>query len=203
MFYITRKDDRPDGYVVLSESRDWERWLARNIPTQLNAHVRRCLISNLKHLMVGLEVKTALINAHHFRGPGDASVLFEPYFQNLILEFCVSAFSILEGIGAAHCLHQTGRDGAGAPRIDRNDWMPSLRAIYDATGELGLQEAVARTLMVRDKLHQDRLGARADIDWHSLSYDAAFSPASAAIRILLRQEAGLVPGTSNLHVELD
>jgi hypothetical protein len=201
LFYITRPEDRPDGYVVLSESSDWVSWLSRNIPTPLNAEVRRRLKSNLKHLLVGLELKTALINPHHHRGPGQRSVLFEPYFQNLILEFCVAAFSVLEGLGSAHWLHQSGQDGADAPRIRRDEWLPALRAIYDGTGEHGLQDAVEQTLVVRDKLHQDRVGARGDIDWHSLSYDAAFIPASNAIRILLRREPGFVPAASNLHIE--
>ena len=51
------------------------------------------------------------------------------------------------------------------------------------------------------RFHQDRVGARGDIDWHALSYDAAFIPASNAIRILLRREAGFVSAASNLHIE--
>ena len=53
--------------------------------------------------------------------------------------------------------------------------------------------------MVRDKLHQDRLGVREDIDWHALSYEGAFSPARQAIQTLLRREADAVPEASNLH----
>ena len=203
MFYITGPDERPDGYVVLSESSHWVRWLARNIPQQVSAEVRHRLNSNLKHLLVGLELKTALISPHRHRGVGQRPALFEPYFQNLILEFCVAAFSVLEGLGSAHWLHQNGLDGADAPRIRRDDWLPALCAIYDETGELGLQDAVERTLTVRDMLHQDRIGARGNIDWHALSYDAAFIPASSAIRILLRREAELVPGASNLHIDAE
>lgn len=128
-------------------------------------------------------------------------MLFEPYFQNLILEFCVAAFSVLEGLGSAHWLHQIGRDGVDAPRISRKDWLPALCATYDDTRELGLNDAVERTVAVRDMLHQDRVGARGDIDWHALSYDAAFIPASSAIRILLRREAEFVPEASNLRIE--
>lgn len=203
MFYITGPDERPDGYVVLSESNHWVRWLARNIPQQVSAEVRHRLNSNLKHLLVGLELKTALINPHRHRGGGQRPVLFEPYFQNLILEFCVATFSVLEGLGSAHWLHQNGQDGADAPRIHRNEWLPALCAIYDETGELGLMDSVERTLTVRDMLHQDRVGARGNIDWHALSYDAAFIPASSAIRILLRREAEFVPGASNLRIEAE
>jgi hypothetical protein len=201
MFFITQPDERPDGYVVLSESGPWVRWLSRNIPTELDREVRRRLNSNLKHLIVGLELKTALINPHYHRGPQNRPVLFEPYFQNLILEFCVAAFSVLEGLGSAHWLRQNGQDGRNAPRINRHQWLPALCAVYDETAQHGLNQAVEQTLAVRDKLHQDRLGAREDIDWHALSYEAAFVPASHAIRTLLRREADAVPETSNLHVE--
>jgi hypothetical protein len=54
-------------------------------------------------------------------------------------------------------------------------------------------------LAVRDRLHQDRLGARADIDWHSLSYEDAFEPASRAISTLLLREAQAVPERTNLR----
>jgi len=63
-------------------------------------------------------------------------------------------------------------------------------------GKHGLAASIERTLSVRDKLHQDKIGARADIDWHAFSYDAAFVPASHAIRTLLRREASAVPATS-------
>lgn len=201
MLFIMEADERPDGYVALSESRQWVRWLARNIPAELDHEVRRRLMSNLKHLIVGLELKTALINPHHHRGAQDRPALFEPYFQNLILEFCVAAFSVLEGLGSAHWLHQNDQDGGDANYIRRDQWLQALGAVYDETGEQGLHDAVEQTLTVRDKLHQDRLGAREDIDWHDLSYEAAFTPSSHAIRTLLRHEAGAVPQTSNLHVE--
>lgn len=201
MFYITQPDDRPDGYIHLSESAQWVPWLNRNIPENLDAEVRRRLNSNLKHLIVGLELKTALIVPHRFRGTNGRPMLYEPYYQNLIQEFCVGAFSVIEGLGAAQWLSQNGRDGADGQRISRNQWRASLRIVYDETGEHGLDEAVGRTLSVRDKLHQDQIGARAEIDWHAFSYDVAFVPASHAIRTLLRRESGAVPETSNLHVE--
>ena len=164
MLFITRTDEQPDGYVVLSESNEWADWLRRNIPAELDREVRRRLSANLKHLIVGLELKTALINPHHHRGPQNRPVLFEPYFQNLILEFCVAAFSVLEGLGSAHWLRVNGQDGGNAPRIYRNQWLPALCADYDQTGEHGLHDAVEQTLAVRDKLHQDQLGARENIE---------------------------------------
>lgn len=197
MFFVIQSDERPEGYVVLSESSQWTIWLGRNIPPDLDRQVRRRLISNLKHLLTGIEMKAALIKPHAHRGR-DRSVLFEPYFQNLILEFCVAAFSVLEGLGSAHWLAREGLDGSAGDRVSRPQWSGALCAVYDETGEHGLVAAIASTLTVRDKLHQDRLGLREDIDWHSLSFDAAFVPASHAIRVIMLRDADQVPAASNL-----
>lgn len=201
MLFITRQEVHPDGYVNLSDSNSWTRWLHGNVPERIHRTVTRRLVSNLKHLLVGLELKAALIGQHHHQAAGERPALFEPYFQNLILEFCVASFSVLEGLGSAQWLDQNGQDGADGPKIQRNQWLPALAAVYDATGEHGLVANVENTLAVRDRFHQDKLGARDDIDWHAFSYDAAFAPASAAIRTLLRREAELVPAASNLHLE--
>lgn len=195
MFYIT--DHKPGGYVHLSSSNHWVRWLARNTPALVHRDVRIRLNSNLKHLLVGMEMKTALIEGHE-QARAEHSILFEPYFQNFISEFCVAAFSVLEGLGSAHWLAQNGLDGVDGPMIYRNQWQPALIAVYDENGEHGLNDNVETTLTVRDKLHQDRLGAREDIDWNVFSYEEAFIPARRAIAALLRREPELVPETSNL-----
>src|SRR4051794_20742425 len=108
MFYITRCDERPDGFYAISESSQWVRWLNENIPEEIDNNIRWRLNSNLKHLLVGLELKAALVEAHYDRAPGERPLLFEPYAQNFNLEFCVAAFSVLEGIGSAHWLRQNG-----------------------------------------------------------------------------------------------
>ena len=144
MFYLTQLDERPNGYVVLSEANQWKPWLSRNIPAELYVDVRQRLISNLKHLLVGLELKTALIIPHQHGGPQARPVLFESYFQNLILEFGVAAFSVLEGLGSAHWLRQNGQDGSAVPHISRAQWSPALCAVYDDTGEHGLADAIGR-----------------------------------------------------------
>lgn len=198
MFFIVGPDARPQGYEVVNETTAWTPWLSRNIPGGLSLDVKRRLSSNLKHLLAGLELKAALIAGHRDRGPADRPVLFESYFQILILEFCVGAFSVFEGLGAAYWLDQEGRDGADAPRVSRERWLPALCAIYDAEGEHGLARSVEATLAVRDLLHQDRLGARETIDWHALNYEAAFVPASTAIRVLLMREAEFAPDRSTL-----
>ena len=195
MFYIT--DDRPEGYVVLSHANDWARWLARNIPETVHRKVRIKLNSNLKHLLVGMELKTALIEGHK-QARGERSMLFESYYQNFISEFCVAAFSVLEGLGSALWLGQNGQDGADGPDIKRNQWRQVLAAAYDEHGQHGLNDNVGFTLAVRDKLHQDRLCMRENIDWHAFSYDDAFMPARRAIATLLLREGEAVPGTTNL-----
>ena len=52
---------------------------------------------------------------------------------------------------------------------------------------------VAIAKSVHDLLHQDRLGAREDIDWHSMCYEEAFLPALSAMRGLLKQHSDRVP----------
>ncbi|MFA5963229.1 MAG: hypothetical protein WC804_04345 [Sphingomonas sp.] len=198
MYFIIQSDEREDGYVVISESNQWTRWLSRNIPPEIDREIRLRLISNLKHLLTGLELKAALIMPHAIRGPGDRPVLFEPYFQNLILEFCVASFSVMEGLGSAHWLAREGLDGSAANRIARPQWSDALCQVYDENGEQNLAEAIVRTLAVRDKLHQDRLGLREDIDWHSLSFEAAFVPASNGLRTILQRNADVAPAASNL-----
>jgi hypothetical protein len=198
MYFIIRSDQRPGGFVNLSNSNDWVGWLGRNIPMALAAEVRERLKSNLKHLLVNLELKTALIEPHARRGHANPSALFEPYFQGFIMEFGVGAFSVLEGLGAAHWLAANGHDGAAPLKIGRGEWRAALNAVYDPDGDHGLDEAVGRTLAVRDLLHQDKLGAREAIDWHAMTYDAAFRPASKAIRTLLLRETGSVPPRTNL-----
>lgn len=198
MYYIVGPDERPNGYVHLSESRQWVPWLAHNIPAALDPDVRRRLNSNLKHLLVGLELKSALINGHRRQEPGQRNVLFEPYYQNLISEFCVAAFSVIEGLGAAHSLDAQDADGGAGPRVHRGQWKPALCLVYDPGGVHGLDGAVDQILEVRDRLHQDRLGARGEIDWHAMSYERAFRPGASAIRTLLLRQPDLVPETTNL-----
>lgn len=199
MFYVVEGlDGRVGGYVNLSNSTDWRVWLAQNIPTDLDRDVRTLLNSNLKHLLVGLEFKAALIGGHRHRQPGERGVLFEPYFQNLILEFCVGASSVVEGLGAAQWLQQQGADGGRGRRIHRDRWKPALCAVYDPAGQHGLNDAIDVILGVRDRQHQDRLGARGEIDWHAMTYERAFQPAALVMRTLLLRRPELVPPTTNL-----
>lgn len=197
MFYIT-SEERPDGWVNLSNATCWERWLRRNIPADLNAAVRNRLTSNLKHILVGLELKKALILPHALRKNDECGVLFEPYFQTLIFEFCVGSYSVIEGLGAAQWLHHNNRDGAAERRVSRDRWRAALCAVYDDNGARHLEDDVRQVAHVRDRMHQDGIGVRTEIDWHALGFDAAFVPANRSIETILLRESDLVPDTSNL-----
>lgn len=69
---------------------------------------------------------------------------------------------------------------------------------FDESGSLCLEANVVTVKSVRDLLHQDRLGAREDIDWHSMGFEEAFVPALSAMRGLLRQHSDRVPKNTTL-----
>ncbi|TAU02195.1 hypothetical protein [Rhizobium ruizarguesonis] len=198
MFYITSLPEEPEGYVNISTSSEWERWVRRSLPEGLDVEVQRRLISNLKHVLVGLELKAALIVPHARRGSGP-SVLFEPYLHIMSFEFCVGAFSVFEGIGSALWLRGNGFDGSAANRIGFEEWKPPLISTFDPDGQFSLEAGVDRVKSVRDKLHQDRLGARENIDWHAFSFDEAFVPAFTALQCLLLQRERHLPEGTNLR----
>lgn len=194
LFHLIELPEKPSGYVIQSTASSWETWIRKCLPAGLHQEVQRRLVSNLKHILVGLEMKAALIVPHAERG----RLLFEPYFHILNFEFCVSTFSICEGLGSAIWLRDNNLDGSAAERIGIEQWKLSLESTFDSEKELGLGPDVDSVKSVRDKLHQDRLGARENIDWHAFSYDQAFAPAARAMRSLLSSNAGDVPEETNL-----
>jgi hypothetical protein len=196
MFYIT--SEPPTGYVNKSNSSDWQPWVRRSLPEGLDNEVQQRLVSNLKHVLVGLELKAALIIPHARRGMGP-SVLFEPYLHIMNFEFCVGVFSVLEGIGSALWLRENGLDGSEGSRVAPIQWKPSLVSKFDLSGEASLDSRVDSVKSVRDKLHQDQIGARSSIDWHSFSFDEAFVPAFQALRCLLLREEQHLPENTNLR----
>lgn len=197
MFYLIELPEKPLGYVNLSTASAWEAWIRKCLPAGLDQEVQRRLISNLKHVIVGLEMKAALIVPHAKQG----RVLFESYFHMLNFEFCVGMFSLCEGLGSAIWLRENDLDGSAADRIGIDKWKSSLEKNFDSKAKFGLGADVDRVKSVRDKLHQDRLGARENIDWHAFSYDEAFTPAARAMRCLLSTNAGDVPKETNLNAE--
>jgi hypothetical protein len=192
-YYLIELPKQPSGYVNLSTASDWESWIRKSLPAGLHQEVQRRLISNLKHVLVGLEMKTALVPHAKQR-----NLLFESYFHMLNFEFCVGLFSICEGLGSALWLRENGLDGFDANRISIGQWKPSLTKHFDPEGKSKLGEDVGTVKGVRDKLHQDQLGARENIDWHAFSYDKAFTPAARAMRCLLSTNASDVPKETNL-----
>ena len=197
MFYLIELPEKPSGYVHRSTATDWQAWIRKCLPAGLDQEVQRRLISNLKHVLVGLEMKAALIVPHAKQG----TLLFESYFHMLNFEFCVGMFSICEGLGSALWLRENALDGSNADRISIEQWKSSLEKKFDPEAKLGLGADVDSVKSVRDKLHQDRLGARENIDWHAFSYDNAFTPAARAMRSLLSTNAGDAPKETNLTAE--
>lgn len=72
---------------------------------------------------------------------------------------------------------------------------------FDREAKFGLDADVDSVKGVRDKLHQDQLGAREDIDWHAFTYETAFVPAARAMRCLLKTNSADVPKETNLTDE--
>ena len=198
MFYLTNELPEPVGYVTISETEPWGRWLAASIPLGLHRDVRNRLRSNLKHILVGLEMKAALVIPHQLREQGH-SLLFEPYAQILHFEFCTGVFSVCEGLGSAQYLVDTGNDGAGGDRVWFNQWREPLAAHVGAEDVQQFLTALSIVQAVRDKLHQDRLGARENIDWHAFSYDAAFVPALDVLQTLFTLNSDRLPAATNLN----
>jgi hypothetical protein len=108
LYYLVELPKLPSGYVNLSTASDWEAWIRKCLPAGLHQEVQRRLISNLKHVLVGLEMKAALIVPHAKQG----KLLFESYFHMLNFEFCVGMFSICEGLGSALWSTENGLDGS-------------------------------------------------------------------------------------------
>lgn len=198
MYYLTAMPEAPQGYVTLSTASDWNAWLNSIIPTALHVEVRNRLRANLRHILVGLEMKAALVIPHGTRN-GGPSVLFESYFSIMIFEFCVGVFSVCEGLGSALWLESQNNNGSATPRILPDQWIGSLVAKADPTGQLHLGTKVRGVKTVRDKIHQDKIGAREAIDWHEFGYLGAFVPAREAMGILLTLNAASVPDTTNLN----
>jgi hypothetical protein len=199
-FHLVELPGQPNGYVNLSNSADWEAWIRTCLPAGLAQVVHDRLVSNLKHILVGLEMKAALIVPHAKRGTGK-SLLFEPYFQILNFEFCVGTFSICEGLGSALWLVENGLDGLKGDKVEPYQWRPPLAKKFDPEKKMGLDADVGNAKNVRDKLHQDKLGARAEIDWHAFTYDKAFVPAARAMRSMLKTNANDVSKKTNLTEE--
>ncbi len=200
MFHIIEMPENPTGYVKVSTSAELEAWLRYCLPGGIDKEVQRRLVSNLKHVIVGLELKAALVVPHAKRGAGP-SILFESYFHIMNFEFCVGVFSVCEGLGSALWLQENNLDGSAADRVSQQQWKPSLVKKFDPMGQFDLGADADRVKNVRDKLHQDRLGARANIDWHVFSYHDAFVPAARVMRRLLQINAEHVPKHTNLTVE--
>ena len=199
MFYLDDYPEEPGGFHALSTSADWVPWLMNAVPAGIHQDVRRRPVSNLKHILVGLEMKAGLIVPHGERLSGK-SVLFEPYCQIMNFEFSVGVFSVCEGLGSVHHLVGVGDDGSTGVRVNPNNWIGALCQEFAPTNAANLEANLRRAKEVRDKMHQDRLGARANIDWHDFDYAEAFIPSRAALQPLLQKYVDDVPARTNLFL---
>jgi len=143
-------------------------------------------------------MKAALIVPHATR-VSNRSVLFEPYCQLLTFEFCGGVFSVCEGIGSTIWLRGQNQDGANAPRIVPNNWIDALVAAADPGAAFDLGTKVRGVKAVRDRIHQDQVGARTEIDWHAFDYNQAFVPAMDTLGIVLQLNANDIPPNTNLR----
>ncbi len=199
MFYLDKYPNQPNGFNSISTSAEWMGWVYATVPNDTDGQVQERLVSNLKHVLVGLEMKAGLIVPHCER-ISNISVLFEPYCQILTFEFCVGVFSICEGVGSIHYLSQQGDDGTSGAHVKTEHWINALIMNFDPDGTAELETNVQKVKSVRDKMHQDRLGARENIDWHDFGFEQAFLPARSALQPLLIQNQDVVPDQTNLLV---
>ena len=142
MFYLSELPDNPPGFNAISNPAEWEGWLIDALPREADVEIKRRLSSNLKHILVGLEMKAGLIIPHCTRVAAAPSILFESYCQTMIFEFCVGVYSVCEGLGSIHYLTSQGDDGAGGGAVYRQNWQDALVLVFDDTGEHDLREAV-------------------------------------------------------------
>ena len=196
-FYLTTLPDAPQGFVNLSTSADWVPWIRSVVPQAANGVVRNRMISNIKHILVSLEMKAALIVPHVHRGNAP-SILFEPYCQILTFEFCVGTYSVCEALGSIYHIVAEGQDGSDGAFVCPANWITSLAQQFAPNNQHAFGDAVRTVKSVRDRLHQDRLGLRENIDWHAFENDQAFRPAKTVLGIILGRNADLVPETTNL-----
>lgn len=195
-FYITTEEQL--GFVFQNATDPWLHWVHRQIPDRIHRDIRSNLASNLKHILVGLELKAGLLRAHHEREFGSNSRLYESYAQNINFEFCVGTYSVLEGIGSVCWFDQNEMDGANPGRIRRDDWRASLSAKYDPDNQRDLANLVNSVESVRDKLHQDKLVYRSQIDWHAFDAQRSFVPAITALQTIFDRSPQGLPGESTL-----
>jgi hypothetical protein len=175
-------------------------WLRRMIPKKIDSTVSKYFVSNAKHIIVGLEMKAGLIIPHH-KSRKLGSVLFEPYFQVMTFEFCVGVFSICEGLGSFIHLANNDKNATDGDRVNTNEWITALATKYDYDGSNDMEKNLRIIKLVRDKMHQDKLGLRHEIDWHSFDYDRAFLPALKVIQTMLAVNSEVIPIKTNLLPE--
>ena len=196
-FQVCEGVDYGRGFTAATTSAQWNGILISLVPKSLHTDVRARLRSNLAHIISSLDIQAGLIVPHAERGTRN-SVLFQPFYNTLILHFCIGTYSICEGLGAAYVLQARGDDGLTGPLIGKKDWKPALLDQLDPTESTSLADDLETVISKRDLIHQDKLGLRADIDWHAIGYDGAFLPAKRLIVAIIAHSTKEPPADTNL-----
>lgn len=196
-FQICEGVDYSRGFTAATTSAEWSGHVHALVPKSLHADILTRLRSNLSHILSSLDIQAGLIVPHAERGARN-SVLFEPFYNTLILHFCIGTYSICEGLGAAYVLESRGEDGTAGPFIRKDFWKPALIDQLDPKGSTTLADDLETVISKRDLIHQDKLGLRADIDWHAINYEGSFLPAKRLIAAIIAQSGAAPPADTNL-----
>lgn len=196
-FQICEGVDYGRGFTAATTSAEWSGHFISLVPKSLHADVRNRLRSNLGHILSSLDIQAGLITPHAERGKR-SSVLFEPFYNTLILHFCIGTYSICEGLGAAYVLEASGDDGLAGPFIQKKAWKPALLEQLDPKGATTLAGDLETVISKRDLIHRDKLGLRADIDWHAIGYEGAFLPAKRLVLGIIEHSEVPSPADTNL-----
>lgn len=191
-YYLTDEPRGPAGFLYVSTASEWSSWVTSAVPAELDTYNRRILVSNLKHILCGLEMKAGLLESHYcLPNSGNPNCLFEPYAAILTFEFCVGVFSVAEGLGAALSM------ASGNLKPHRAQW---TQILHDRFGQMDseFESALKSVQSVRDLIHQDRAGQRRNIDWHEFGLASALLPAAKVLSAVFDAKPNHLPSKSNL-----
>ena len=199
-FHLTKLTNPEKGFTYLSTSKEWKIWLDAVIPDTIDQQIHNRLSSNLKHILLGLEMKAGLILPHAYSKlkSNQKALLFEPYHQILTFEFCLGTWSVCEGLGTAHHLANHQKSGRRIKKIRSNIIISALTKAYSSNNQYQFELETKQVRNIRNMIHQDNLFKRDNIDWHALGYQAAFIPALNVLSSLFETEKHLVPKRTNL-----
>lgn len=190
-FNLRPYDPEYREFHAISCGGGWAQWISSLLPDGADINVRKYGSNNLKHIIFGLELKHALLKPHYDRN-NNKNILFEPYAHIMTFEFCVGVFSICEFIGVSLSVTNENR------RVNRKCWKKAL--CQNFSGDNEFEKDLDTVCQVRDRLHQDRLSSRRQIDWHDFGDESALQPAMRTLNVLFLKNSKMVPQDTNLKV---